>query len=60
MRTFTFGVRVKSSEGKIIDNNPYQKIILLKTIISTEGALRLPMTYDNHPIQSHSTHKASL
>ena len=27
-------------------------------LISTEGALRLPMTYDNHSI--HPIHKASL
>ena len=26
-----------------------------KTIIRTEGALRLPTTYDNHPSQSHPT-----
>ena len=26
------------------------------SVISTEGALRLPMTYDNHPPRSHPTH----
>ena len=29
-------------------------------IIRTEGALRLPTTYDNHPIPSHPIPKASL
>ena len=27
-----------------------------KYIISTESALRLPITYDNHPSQFHPTH----
>ena len=29
---------------------------LIGAFISTEGALRLPTTYDNHPSQSHLTH----
>ena len=31
-------------------------IIINKNLISTEGALRLPTNYDNHPIPSHSSH----
>ena len=36
-------------------------IIILFSIISTEGALIIPMTYDNHPIPSiHPVHPQSL
>ena len=31
-------------------------IIIIIHIISTEGALRRPMTYDNHPIPTHKWH----
>ena len=33
-----------------------QIIIIIIHIISTEGALRRPMTYDNHPIPTHKWH----